>query len=259
MPSTVRQHYVPRTYLKAWADARGQVRVEDRVLDRDFSSSPENVCVERFYYEADATRPDNAIEKMFQPYESNYDPHAATLNAIAASGSNTAQVLADLAAAGADASLDTAIKGLAAVAYFRTPAALEALQNELKHDQSDAAQAAALVSQTPHDMAKLAFDSTLLKRFQGLVPTYFLSKTRLFTCDRACFPLQSAQLSSGNFGWAIGNDPGTHALMQIGPHLLVMLSMESAVHRLKAIQLPPNLYDLTLQIVRANARRFLIL
>ncbi|WP_081280518.1 MULTISPECIES: DUF4238 domain-containing protein [Xanthomonas] len=180
MLSTVRQHYVPRTYLKAWADARGQVRVEDRVSERDFSSSPENVCVERFYYEADATRPDNAIEKMFQPYESNYDPHAATLNAIAASGSNIAQVTADLATAGADASLDTAIKGLAAVAYFRTPAALEALQNELKHDQSDAAQAAALASQTPHDMAKLAFDSTLLKRFQGLVPTYFFSKTRLY-------------------------------------------------------------------------------
>lgn len=67
MPSTVRQHYVPRTYLKAWANARGQVRVEDRVSARDFSSSHENVCVERFYYEADATRADNAIEKMFQP------------------------------------------------------------------------------------------------------------------------------------------------------------------------------------------------
>lgn len=47
--------------------------------------------------------------------------------------------------------------------------------------------------------------------------------------------------------------------MPIGPNLLVMLSMEFVAPRLRASQLPPNVYDQTLQLVRANARRFLIL
>lgn len=258
MQITVRQHYVPRTYLKAWADANDHVRVEDQVSSKQFSTSPENVCVERFYYEADAANPDNEIENLFQPYEASYTSHATTLNAIASSGSSDAQIIANLTAAAADVRLDIAIKNLAAVAYFRTPAALEAMQNELKRDQSDAAQAAAHMTQMPHGMARSALDSTLLKRFQGLVPTYLHTKCRHVTGDRVCFPMQSSP-SSGNFGWAIGNDSAMHALMPIGPNLLVMLSMDSIVPQTRAVHLPDEMYEQTSKIVREGTRRFLIL
>lgn len=260
MQDTVRQHYVPRTYLKAWVTANGRVSVKDRVSGKDFSSSPDNVCVERFYYEADPAQPDNMIEHMFQPFETQYAPHAAHLNAIVASGSDAAQVTAALAAAATDVSLDAAIKGLAAVAYFRTPAALEALQNELKRDKSDAAQSAARETQTPHDMAQSAFDSTLLERFQGLVPTYLHTTSRLITCDRVCLPLQGASLpSGGSFGWAIGRDPEMHALMPIGPNLVVVLSMLVSGVKPGARAMPQPMYDQSSQLVLDNALRFLIL
>lgn len=47
-----RQHYVPRFYLRRFADPKGQVTVFDRVSARGYRTSVANVAVESGFYDA---------------------------------------------------------------------------------------------------------------------------------------------------------------------------------------------------------------
>lgn len=50
--SAKRQHYVPRFYLRRFANPKGQVSVFDRQMARSYTTSVENVAVEAGFYDA---------------------------------------------------------------------------------------------------------------------------------------------------------------------------------------------------------------
>jgi Protein of unknown function (DUF4238) len=73
------QHYVPRSYLKAWGDENGKVWALDFDRGNVFPSSPDGIAAERFFYDTalDAhIDPKNiqAVENMLGTIETDYMP-----------------------------------------------------------------------------------------------------------------------------------------------------------------------------------------
>src|SRR5438128_1288688 len=70
-----RQHYVPQCYLRAFADAKGQVLVTDLDAGRTYRTATENTAVEGRFY--DVTTNVGALSA--ETWLSELEGHAATL------------------------------------------------------------------------------------------------------------------------------------------------------------------------------------
>jgi hypothetical protein len=76
---TKNQHYVPRSYLKAWADENGDIWALDFDTGKVFPSSPEGIASKRFFYDTvldPYIDPKNIqpVEKMLGKIETDYIP-----------------------------------------------------------------------------------------------------------------------------------------------------------------------------------------
>ena len=67
MQSTKAQHYVPRLYLKQWADEDEKIWCLDRENNRIFNSNIMGVAQERFFYEMKRLKDEDFIilEKLW--------------------------------------------------------------------------------------------------------------------------------------------------------------------------------------------------
>lgn len=89
------QHYVPRTYLKHFADEE-RIWIFDKVQRRSFQNSISNVAQERFFYDVGEDDPQNPgqivypeeqpVEEMFGRIEQEYNAQIAGLLANPAKG-----------------------------------------------------------------------------------------------------------------------------------------------------------------------------
>lgn len=83
MSKVKRQHYVPRFYLKQWANSNQQIIVLDKSNNRHFTNNIQDVASAKYFYDG-GTLPDDekdkireiakeeGIEKEIEPYlESN--------------------------------------------------------------------------------------------------------------------------------------------------------------------------------------------
>jgi hypothetical protein len=74
MPKIKFQHYVPRFYLEGYADLNGMVWVFDKLTGRTFSTKPENIAGENYYY--DVPEIESSLE-LTQPLEKGFWQHEA--------------------------------------------------------------------------------------------------------------------------------------------------------------------------------------
>jgi hypothetical protein len=197
--------------------------VKDCSSGRAFTTNPENILLEIHYYEADSSNPDNELEKMFGPYEGAYGNQAKELNRIAELMVDEEAKLEKLSTQVRSTGVRDAVRNFAAVSYFRTPAALKEMQDQLLADSHVLAPRAAQSVSTAYEMSSMGFSSTFEDRFSRLTPTYVVFSKRLITGDRACVPFDHSQdIKMGNSFWAIYNDPEMTAVMPLGPRLLVL-------------------------------------
>lgn len=74
MPKFKFQHYVPRFYLEGYADLNGMVWVFDKLERRVFSTKPENIAGENYYYDVPKFESslglNQPLEKSFWRHES---------------------------------------------------------------------------------------------------------------------------------------------------------------------------------------------
>ncbi|VBF49804.1 DUF4238 domain-containing protein [Burkholderia pseudomallei] len=219
MPLTVRQHYVPRVYLRAWSNAKGYLTVYDKHEDKQFPATPENVFLERNYYEDPKLEPSNELEKKFEAYESAFRPTRDFLTFVERNAIEIGQPVAETLASALMSLPKRAIslKEFAGTAYFRTPGALKAMRDQLTEDHnSDAARALEKLT-SPYVLGTQAFESTLLERFRQLHMAVFHSpEQRLHTGDWPCFPVAGGT-GHANFGYDIGRHGAAMAVMALTP------------------------------------------
>lgn len=223
MQLTVRQHYVPRVYLRAWSDANGKLKILDKTTGKEFSPAVENVCLEKNYYENPKAPPSNELERRFGQYESAFGAARDFLSSVESSAIKLGQPIAE-ALASALAALPNrtnTLKAFAGTAYFRTPGALTAMREQLEADRNPAATKALEMIESPHSLSMLAFESTLLDRFRRLHISVLHSNERLDTSDWPCFPVAGGT-GHANFAYDIGRHGAAVAIMTITPSIAIV-------------------------------------
>ncbi|SFL34362.1 DUF4238 domain-containing protein [Pseudomonas sp. NFACC46-3] len=224
MQLTIRQHYVPRVYLRAWTDSNGNLTVDGKAGGKRIHPKPEQICLEKYYYEDPAVPPTNELERKFCEYEGAFGRARDFLTFVEDNALKIGQPVAQTLASALMSLPDylKALKEFAGTAYFRTPAALDQIRRELAEDNSAAAAKALESLTSPYFFGQQAFDSTLLDRFQNLhVALVHSPHCRLDTGDWPCFPLAGGTDHAG-FAYDIGRHGAAVAVMTITPTLAAM-------------------------------------
>lgn len=64
MQLTVRQHYVPRVSLHAWADSNGNLTVDVKAWGKRIHPQSETICLEKYYYEDPVNPHTNELKNL---------------------------------------------------------------------------------------------------------------------------------------------------------------------------------------------------
>ena len=257
-----RQHYVPQTYLRAWANQNEQIKVRDLKEKKSFPSAVENVLLENYYYENPDQAPTNELEAKFCQYEADFSNTRNFLLGVVSNAVSNAQDPAQCLESMFSAMPKHAktIRAFAATSYFRTPGALSAMQTQLANDKdSEHAIATLDTLNSPYSLNTMAFNSSLLERFENLHLIVLIAEGSLNTCDRPCFPIIGG-IGHSNFGFDIGRHPDAIAAMPIAPHLFATFLPNLKNH--EAVNLARPMSDVMLQktneVILAKTHRWLI-
>lgn len=223
MSLTVRQHYVPRVYLRAWSCPKGMVNVLDKKTGKSFTPAVENICLEKNFYEDPKLPPTNEIENMFCEYEGSFGKTRDFLSFVTENAINSGQSVSAVLSSALSALPDhlKAIKEFAGISYFRTPKAFQELKKQLKSDKNPEAKNALSFLESPYTLNLQAFESTILERFINLNIAILYSKEPLITSDAPCVPLAGGTEHS-NFAYDIGRHEAAFAVMPLTPSLAAL-------------------------------------
>ena len=237
---TERQHFVPRTYLRAWTPAqwndhvpRDQTKlwVHDLKSQKIFSTGVNGICAENWLYEQDITNPDNKIERWFTAFEGNYRGSIEFLefvlqNALDQKISEENNEFVKRTLVSCLSSLPNhlqIIKSFAAVSYARVPEGLALMQADLASGSETLAHDVKV--DTMFQMMSFAIDSTLLDRFKSLSLQVLVNIGGNFvTSDRPCYDLDTSAVGIRPlFGFDIGRHQFVIIIFPISPRIAVLL------------------------------------
>lgn len=223
MSLTVRQHYVPRVYLRAWACPNGMVNVTDKKTGKSFTPAVENICLEKNFYEDPKLPPTNEIENMFTEYEGSFGKARNFLSFISENAINDGKSVSTEISSALNALPHhlKAIKQFAGISYFRTPKAFKEIKEQLKSDKNPKANEALSLLESPYVLNLKAFESTILERFLNLHIAVLYSKEKFIASDSPCVPLAGGKEHS-NFAYDIGRHEAAFAVMPITPNIAAL-------------------------------------
>lgn len=258
----MRQHYVSQFYLESWCDEKSQLNVHDKGSGATFSPSPLNVLNERYYYEDPQSSPTNELEQKFGVYEGAFGTTLKFLKVVIDGAIQNAQ---PIAATLADMLENlprhaVALKEFAAASYFRTPAALSTMREQLAADGGPLATKAFEALTSPYALSKDGFDSTLIQRFHELsMIVGYTDGDRLFTGDWPCYPLAGGD-HHANFGYDIGNHGAAFVGMAVTPRVYVLFlpNLRKKVPFVLGRMMSPDLVRQANEMVSEVAMRWVV-
>jgi hypothetical protein len=224
MQLTVRQHYLPQTYLRSWADTSGKLKVHNKLNGKNFCPAPESVFVESNFYEDPTQPPTNELEKKFGLFETAFGPACKFLQLLEQNALLDRQPVSDVLASALNSLPErlSTIRSFAATAYFRTPTALANMKEQLAADKSAGATQALQELDSPYELSVSAFESSLLPRFNKLGLVIMHSPyQRLDTGDCFCFPVIGGE-NHANFGYDIGRHEAAFAALPLTPSIALI-------------------------------------
>jgi hypothetical protein len=260
--NTVRQHYVSQTYLRHWCHEDGFLRASGKLEGKELTIKPNNILFEKHYYEGPSPTPPNELERMFGRFESAYASSSKILTMIERNAIKLGQPVASTLA---DALENlphhaTALKEFAATTYFRTPAALTAMKEQLAADDRPLALEALEAMGSAYELCKQGFESSLLERFHNLhMLVGYGDGNRLITGDWPCYPLAFSEPLS-NFGYDIGRNEAAAAGIAITPNIYILFLSNSHIQKPRVIGqvMSVDLVDQANELVSELATRWVV-
>lgn len=257
---TKRQHYVPRAYLRGWADQYGQIAAHDLKDRKCIKTSPENVMGIRWFYEEDTTSPDNRIEKALAAMEGATASVLAKFSAVLGREPDPRRVIQQLQRmlSPGDTRL---IKEFACYQYVRVPGAIGQKEFELQASPLTSAEKA--IGLNPGRFTESGFQY-ILPKMAAMVSQLWISSGREFiTSDWPCFDMQDSSFAPA-LGEDIGSDPRVVVYCPLAPRVSLILHhkdfSDQALGNVKGvINLAPDCFVKTVNaLVVQQAERWVV-
>lgn len=216
---TAKQHFVPQFYLEQWAGSDHQVAWHNLFYEKARRGGIKSKLQTSFYYEDDASNPDNRVENLLGAMENECAPTFAKLYRLARNFGRIPEQR--LALSHLRSQIDSSdlerIRRFLAFQYLRVPGALETKVRELSNSSIAPAKLEALLkpglfTETGYEYVK--------DRFQLMKLSIYVSTDEEYvTSDWPCFDMKDHP-NEPLLGEEIGRDPSVALVFPINPLML---------------------------------------
>lgn len=211
---TKRQHYVPHFYPRQWSGPTGHITCHDLHEANTFVCDPANALAQTYFYEEDASQPDNRIENVLASMEdvasTTFRKLFAPMPSPTADASAQARALQRLTT---DEDADN-LSRFAAYQYMRVPGAVAQKAYELQ--PSEVPEFERTHALNPGRFTESGYDY-VVGRFRTMRMMIFVSPGREFiTSDWPCFDMKDSP-DSPLLGEEIGRNPGVVCYLPLSP------------------------------------------